>query len=101
LLWPLILITIGIGLLAMELFVPSAGALGVFAGIAFLAAVVVGFMEDFYIGTSMMVTVAVIVPVFFGIFAHLYPKRRSANRCCWRGRTNRSGAMTRRNCCAR
>jgi len=71
--WPVILILIGVVLLGLELFVPSGGALGVFAGIAFLAAVVIGFYQNTYAGASSIVAISVIVPVFLAVFVHFWP----------------------------
>jgi membrane-bound serine protease (ClpP class) len=72
--WPLVLIALGIVLLVLEMFVPSGGALGVFAGLAFLAAVIMGFWHNAYAGASSILIVAVIVPLFLAIFVHYWPK---------------------------
>lgn len=71
--WPLLLIAIGSLLLVLELFVPSGGALGVFAGIAFLLAVIIGFMHNSYTGASSLVMIALILPVFIAVFVHYWP----------------------------
>lgn len=72
--WPLLLIAIGVVLLGLELFVPSGGALGVFAAVSFLSAIVVGFMHNQYAGASSVVMTAIIVPLFLAIFVHYWPK---------------------------
>ena len=72
--WPLVLILLGVILLVLEMFVPSGGALGVFAAVAFIAAVIVGYYEDPYIGTSSLVLVAVLLPAFWVAFVHWWPK---------------------------
>jgi membrane-bound ClpP family serine protease len=71
--WPLLLIGVGILLLVLELFIPSAGLLGVFAGIAFLTAVVIGFMHNTYTGASSLLLIAFIVPLFLATFVHYWP----------------------------
>lgn len=72
--WPLMLILLGVILLVLELFVPSGGALGVFAAIAFIAAVGVGYYENPYVGTTSLGMIAVLLPIFLAVFAHLWPK---------------------------
>lgn len=72
--WPLLLIAIGVVLLVMEMFVPSGGMLGVFAALAFLTAIVVGFLHNSYTGASSIVLVSIIVPLFLAVFVHYWPK---------------------------
>jgi membrane-bound ClpP family serine protease len=74
LLWPMALILLGAVLLVMELFIPSGGALGVFAGLAFIAAIGLGFYENPYAGTLSLLIVAVILPVALAMFTHWWPK---------------------------
>jgi membrane-bound serine protease (ClpP class) len=74
LLWPAALILLGIFLLVLEMFVPSGGALGVFAALAFAAAIGVGYFESPYVGTMALIAVAVILPVALASFAHWWPK---------------------------
>jgi membrane-bound ClpP family serine protease len=72
-LWPLVLIGLGLLFLALELLVPSAGLLGVLAALAFLAAIIVGFMESPYVGTSSLVLIALLLPFCFYVFVNYWP----------------------------
>lgn len=72
--WPLLLIAIGVILLSLELFVPSGGLLGVFAGLAFLTAIVIGFLHNPYTGASSIVLVSIIIPAFLSVFIYYWPK---------------------------
>lgn len=72
--WPLLLLVVGIALLALELFIPSAGILGLLAGACFLAAIVIGFLEHPYIGSSTLMVVALILPAFLALFVHFWPQ---------------------------
>lgn len=72
--WPLIFILIGVLLLVLEMFIPSAGALGVFAAIAFFAAVIFGFAQSSSVGAVTLMAIAVIIPAFIASFIHWWPK---------------------------
>jgi membrane-bound ClpP family serine protease len=72
--WPLMLVLLGIVFLVLEMFIPSGGALGVFAGLSFLGAIVLAYWHNSYAGASTLLAVAVIIPVFLGIFVHYWPK---------------------------
>jgi membrane-bound ClpP family serine protease len=73
-LWPLLLIAVGMLLLALEMFIPSGGALGLFAALAFIGAIVLGFMHNTYAGASSLLAVSFIVPLFFAFFVYYWPK---------------------------
>ncbi|HTN76022.1 MAG TPA: hypothetical protein VL096_12275, partial [Pirellulaceae bacterium] len=71
--WPVVLIVAGIVLVVLEMFVPSAGALGIFAALAFLGAVCIGYYESAYIGTGTLATIALIIPLLLAVFAQWWP----------------------------
>lgn len=71
--WPLLLVAVGVLFLVLEMFIPSAGLLGVFAAISFATAVVVGFLHNAYTGASTAVLVSIIVPVFLMLFIRYWP----------------------------
>lgn len=72
-LWPLLLIGLGLAFLALEMFLPSAGVLGVLAAVSFLAAIIVGYFENPYVGTSSLVLIALMLPFCFYMFAKYWP----------------------------
>jgi membrane-bound ClpP family serine protease len=72
-LWPVLLLAIGIALVFLEIFVPSGGALSVFAAVTIVAAVVVAFQESFLVGTFTLLAATVIVPVVIGVAIKWWP----------------------------
>lgn len=60
--WAILLLLLGLVFLVMEFFIPSGGALAVMCALAFLAAVVVGFMAGPWTGAIVLLSVCVIVP---------------------------------------
>jgi membrane-bound ClpP family serine protease len=69
----LILMFIGLCLLALELFVPSAGILGIFAGCLIVAAVVTGFMDGVQSGLLMLVLSMIVVPAMLFLMIKIWP----------------------------
>ncbi len=63
LLWALVLVVVGLGLIVLELFIPSGGILGFLAAVAIVASVVLGFMSSSSHGVLLLVVNMVIVPV--------------------------------------
>ncbi len=59
--WPLVMLFIGLGLLVLELVVPSAGVLGILACVTLLAAVTVGFASAGLTGGTLFMTLTVIL----------------------------------------
>ena len=58
----LILLLAGLCILSLELFVPSAGMLGVLAGCLILASVVMAFMTDSFSGMIFLLVVLLLIP---------------------------------------
>lgn len=61
------------GLLALELFIPSGGLLGVAAAAALIAAIVIGFMHSLSAGAAIVVGAAVLVPIVVSIGLRIWP----------------------------
>jgi len=62
--WSIILLVAGIGLIGLEIFVPSGGLLSVMAALAIAASLVVAFvMGGMTTGLIMLVTTAVVIPL--------------------------------------
>lgn len=59
--WPLVMLFIGLGLLVLELVVPSAGVLGILACVTLLAAVTVGFASAGLTGGTLFMALTVIL----------------------------------------
>lgn len=73
LIWPLVLLLFGIALIFLEIFVPSGGVLGLLAGLAILASIVVGFAEAFWVGSVILLIDVVLVPVAIGAAIRWWP----------------------------
>lgn len=74
LLWCIIILAIGLGLIFLELFVPSGGALSFFAAVAILTAVIMAYVNCGVVtGTIFMVVGVVLVPVTIGAALKVYP----------------------------
>ena len=69
----LTLLAIAIVLLLLELFVPSAGILGIFAGCLIVASVVTGFMVDIQTGLMMLLLAMIIVPAMLFLMIRVWP----------------------------
>jgi membrane-bound serine protease (ClpP class) len=71
--WAIGLLLLGLGIMILELFVPSGGVLSFLAVALIGAAVVVAFMDNVKSGTIMLVTVTICVPVFIWGAVRLWP----------------------------
>lgn len=71
--WPVLLLAIGLGLLAMELFVPSAGVLTIASVICLVAAIIVGFTKSMTVGVGMLGITMVIIPAALAAAVRLWP----------------------------
>ena len=71
--WALILLIAGLCILALELFVPSVGMLGIFAGCLILAAVVMGFLSDSMSGMIFLMVALLVVPVMLILMSKIWP----------------------------
>ena len=70
---PIVLLTIAFGLLFLEFFIPSAGLVGISAGIAFVAAIVTAFMHSIALGAIFLFISAIGAPCVLMIAVKIYP----------------------------
>lgn len=73
LLWAILLLVGGLGLLILEVFVPSGGILGLLAALCVAAAIVVGFTIGLRQGITVSATAAVLVPLVLALAVRVWP----------------------------
>lgn len=61
--WSIVLFLIALAIIALELFVPSGGMLGVLAALAVIGSLVLGYLSSWAFGATMTVVVIVVVPL--------------------------------------
>ena len=72
---PSLLLLAAIVLLVLELFVPSAGVLGILSGLGFVSAIVLAFLNGgLSMGTLFTAVTAIVVPVVVNYALKLWPK---------------------------
>ena len=71
--WALILLIAGLCILALELFVPSAGLLGALAGCMIIASVVMAFWTGWYTGMVFLLVALLLVPVMLILMIKIWP----------------------------
>lgn len=74
LLWSILLLALGLGLIALELFVPSGGVLGILAALAIIASIAVAFSGGWVTGVGMLVATMLILPVVLAAAIHYWPR---------------------------
>ena len=74
LLWSILLLVLGLGLIALELFVPSGGVLGILAALAIIASIAVAFSGGWVTGVIMLVATMLILPVALAAAVHYWPR---------------------------
>lgn len=73
LVWPIVLMLLGIGLVCLEIFVPSAGLLGVMATAAVVASIVMGFMHSAVLGTILLLVATLVLPLIVSLGIKMWP----------------------------
>lgn len=73
LVWSIILLTVGLGLILLEVFVPSSGVLGVLAGLSVVAAIIVAFMQGPYVGLAIVSITVVALPAVVALALRIWP----------------------------
>ena len=68
-----ILLVIALGLLVIDLFIPSGGVLLVLTGITALAAVLAGYRVSVATGNNFLITVLLSIPVLLWLFVKVWP----------------------------
>ncbi len=71
--WSIILIVVGLGVVVLELFLPSAGMLGVLAAVLILSGIVTGFLADFYTGAFILLATAMALPALLVSMLKIWP----------------------------
>lgn len=72
--WAIVLLVLGCGLLALEVFIPSAGLLSFFAFVALVASMIVAFNRSTTTGLSFMAIAVLAVPLAIGLAFKLWPR---------------------------
>jgi membrane-bound ClpP family serine protease len=70
---PYLLVFMGLGLILLEVFVPSAGIIGVLAGILLIAGIAIGFMQGTKTGVILLLITAVGVPSLMAFWVKVWP----------------------------
>ena len=71
--WSIILLVVGIGLVTMELFIPSGGILSVLAALAVAASLVVAFGGGLSAGAVMLAVTLLVMPLVFAAAVRWWP----------------------------
>ncbi|MCO6455079.1 MAG: NfeD family protein [Pirellulaceae bacterium] len=74
LLWSVLLLALGAGLIILEVFVPSGGVLGVLAAVAIVAAICVAFSGGPILGTSVLVAATILIPLLLAGVVKWWPQ---------------------------
>ena len=69
----MILIAVGLAIIFLELFVPSAGVLGITAAILLLSGVIIAFTVDFQTGAMTLIATLFAVPVLLALMVKVWP----------------------------
>jgi membrane-bound serine protease (ClpP class) len=71
--WPVVLLLVGVAIGVVELFVPSGGVLSVLAGLCFLGAIAMAFLQSVQTGLVMLTATAIVVPLLLAVAVHFWP----------------------------
>ena len=72
--WAVVLLVLGLGLVVLEVFIPSGGILGFTAGCSILAAVAIGFMDGRpWVGLTILATAVFGIPVVVVLALRWWP----------------------------
>ncbi|MGE0533957.1 MAG: NfeD family protein [Pirellulales bacterium] len=73
LIWTMLLLLLGLGLILLEVFIPSGGVLGALAALAVVAAIVLAFFQGPYVGLGVAVLTVVALPAVIALGLRLWP----------------------------
>ncbi len=73
LIWSVLLLAGALLVVALEMFVPSAGLLGILAAALFLSAIIVAFFHSAITGVSMIGAIGLLLPFIFLAFVKIWP----------------------------
>ena len=71
--WSIILLSVGFLVVFLELFIPSAGMLGILATILLVSGVVVAFFHSLFAGAIALLITVVSIPVLLAIMVNVWP----------------------------
>ncbi len=71
--WSFLLLALGFTFIVLEVFIPSAGLLGIMAGCFMVAGIVFAFMEGYYTGSIVLLLTLLAVPVYMALMVHIWP----------------------------
>jgi membrane-bound ClpP family serine protease len=71
--WSILLLLVGLGLIFLEIFVPSGGLLSCVSALAILASLVVAFLGSVQLGVIMLATTAVVLPTVIAMAVKWWP----------------------------
>lgn len=71
--WSMILVSLGFAVVALELFVPSAGLLGVLAAVFFISGIITGFFHSLQTGAVMLLITTLCLPLLFVLLVKVWP----------------------------
>lgn len=69
----MILVGFGFLIVVLELFVPSAGILGVVAAVLFISGIVTGFLHSLQMGTALLLVTTLCLPILFAVLVKVWP----------------------------
>ena len=71
--WALLLLGIGLFVVVLELFLPSAGILGILAGALIVTSIVLGFMDSLKSGALILLLTVIALPSLLGAMVKIWP----------------------------
>ena len=73
LLWSILLFVAALGLIALEIFIPSGGVLGILAALALIASLAVAFSGGTMTGVTMLLVTIIVVPAMLALAVRWWP----------------------------
>lgn len=71
--WSILLVVLGFVVIGLELFIPSAGVLGVMAATLLVSGVITAFLDSFYAGVMMLVVTVVGLSILIALMIKVWP----------------------------
>jgi membrane-bound ClpP family serine protease len=71
--WAIVLVALGLATIVIELFVPSAGLLGVASAILLLSGIVSAFLHSMEAGAATLILLVLLLPVLFVALVKVWP----------------------------
>lgn len=71
--WSLLLLVVGLGVVVLELFIPSGGILGFLAAALIIASIVLGFMDGLKSGAVILLLAVIALPALLGAMVKIWP----------------------------